>query len=71
MVDRWSAAGCSCRVSLAGIWVSFRQCSVNGRFLNGYCYIIILFWKNEGLKIVKMLNKRTNVRTCSVLDSLG
>ena len=47
--------------------VYFLRCSSNGRFLNGYCYVIVLFWKNEGLKIVKMLNKRTNVRVCSVL----
>lgn len=47
--------------------VYFLRCSVNGRFLNGYCCVIILFWKNKGLKIVKMLNKRTNVRVCSVL----
>ena len=58
VVDRLSAAGGACSV----------QCSVNGRFLNGYSFVIILFWKNEGLKIVKMLNKRTNVRVCSVLD---
>ena len=40
----------------------FLICSVNGRFLNGYSCIIILFWKKQSLKIVKMLNNRTNVR---------
>lgn len=49
-----------------GVRVYFLRCSVNGRFLNGYFHIIILFWKNKGLKIVKTLNKRTNVRVCSV-----
>ena len=42
------------------------RCSLNGHFLNGYSYIIILFWKKQSLKIVKMLNKRTNVRVCVV-----
>lgn len=49
----------------------FLFCSVNGRFLNGYYCIIILFWKNKSLKIVKMFNKRTNVRVCSVTDLLS
>ena len=49
----------------------FLFCSLNGRFLNGYYCIIILFWKNESLKIVKMLNKRTNVRVCVVPILLG
>ena len=62
--DRLSAAGCSWRAC-------FLFCSVNGHFLNGYCYIIILFWKKEDLKIVKMLNKRTNVRVCSAPGLLG
>ena len=56
-----------CGGSLERSWrVCPARCSVNGRFLNGYCYVIVLFWKNEGLKIVKMLNKRTNVRVCAV-----
>lgn len=46
--------------------VYFLRCSVNGRFLNGCPCIIVLFWKNEGLEIVKMLNKRTNVRVRAV-----
>ena len=60
---RGIAGGYRWRVSLEGI---AGGCSLNGRFLNGYSYVIILFWKNEGLKIVKMLNKRTNVRSCAV-----
>ena len=63
VVDRLSAAG-------GGRRALFLICSVNGRFLNGCFCIIILFWKNEGLKIVKKLNKRTNVRVCAVLDLL-
>ena len=57
----------ACGGSLERSWrgVSVR-CSLNGRFMNGYSFVIILFWKNEGLKIVKMLNKRTNVRVCAV-----
>ena len=52
------------RLSAAG--GHFLFCSVNGHFLNGYSCVIILFWKNKSLKIVKKLNKRTNVRTCAV-----
>ena len=59
VVDRLSAAGGSRR----GVSV---RCSLNGRFLNGYSYVIILFWKKQSPKIVKMLNKRTNVRVCAV-----
>lgn len=59
---------CACvRGSLERSWRACSvRCSLNGRFMNGYSCVIILFWKNEGLKIVKMLNKRTNVRTCVV-----
>ena len=55
-------------ISMEGVHSDLRACSVNGRFLNGYSCIIVLFWKNEGLKIVKMLNKRTNVRCTIVLN---
>ena len=66
----WIAGGYRWRGS-GGSWRACSvRCSVNGRFLNGYSCIIILFWKKQGLKIVKMLNKRTNVRKCAVLGLL-
>ena len=66
-----------CVLACAGIAVGYPEaagrcvfvwCSLNGRFLNGYSYVIILFWKKQSLKIVKMLNKRTNVRCTIVLN---